>query len=98
MVKLFFTIVVLFFGFQVIAETVPPAYPAWQHSIESLLQQMNSGWFAAVALFVIEAIMRVVKTQEPKSLLYIISNGMKLFASLLDQLSKFIDQYIQRLK
>jgi len=96
--KYFLTIVIVFFTYQVIAQTAPPPYPSWQVTFEHGLQQMQSGWFAAVALFVIEALMRVVKTEEPKSLLYIISNGMKLFASLLDQLSKFIDQYIQRLK
>lgn len=97
-VVMFCTVTLLFFGYGVAAEVVPQQLPAWQVQLNDLISQMQSPWVAGIIVLVIELLMRTVKTQDPKSLLYVIANGLKLLSKLFETVAGFIDQYLQRLK
>lgn len=97
-VKLFVLSTVLFFGYGVAAEVLPEQIPQWQVQLNGLIAQAQSPWVGGVVLLLIELSMRIFKTQDPKSLLYVIANGLKLLSKLMETVAGFIDQYIQRLK
>jgi hypothetical protein len=79
-------------------EQAPAVVPAWQATIGSLIEKLESPWVISAAVIFIEFLMRFVKTSDPKSLLYVIANGLKIFAKLFEKLAAVLDKYLQRVK
>jgi len=80
------------FGQDVAPVIVEPVVPTWQAKIEMILKQLESPWLISAALLSIEFVMRFVKTSDPKSLLYVIANGFKLFARLFEKFASILDK------
>lgn len=96
--NLFALVAMLFFSYPLFAQEIQDTIPEWQTQLDQLISQANAPWIAASAVILIEFLMRFVKTSDPKSLLYVVANGLKLFAKAFETLAHFIDQYLQRLK
>jgi hypothetical protein len=57
----------------------------------------NMGMAVSVALVFIELLMRIIKTQEPKSLLTLVAKYVRMAADILVSLSNVLDGVLQRL-
>jgi len=72
--------------------------PAAMDSAQKFIDQLGSGWALTIAIFLIELIMRTMKTQNPKSLLYVVGNVLKMIAKVCDFLAGALDKVLQRIK
>lgn len=57
---------------------------------------LQSPWAVVILGGVVDLSMRVFKTKEPKSLLYVIAAGLKMLANIFTSLGGLLDQVIQR--
>lgn len=97
-IRMLALISVLFFAGPVVADEIVSQIPAWQSSLEALLAQIQSPYFGAISIVLIELCMRAFKTQNPKSLLYLVANAFKIISKILDAIAAYLDQYLQKLK
>lgn len=74
--------------------------PSWQDKFQELIDKIPlEGAFVAGAAMIIDLIFRVVKTEKPKGILYMISDGVKLLAKGLEKVGALLDKILpQRLK
>lgn len=65
---------------------------------QAVVDQLGTGWSIAIAGVVIELLMRVFKTKNPKSLLYVLANIFKMVAKVATFLAESADKVLQRTK
>lgn len=64
-----------------------------------MLTQFGLGPLVGVLAIVIETLLRLVKTEQPKSILYLIADGVKLVGSIFVKAGEILDKVLpQRLK
>lgn len=68
----------------------------FMEQMQSASAALNSPWAPIIAGGVLEAILRMVKTKEPKSLMYMVANGLKLVAEIMIKISQLMDKVLQR--
>lgn len=76
------------------AVSQPPVLDQAQHFVD----QLSSGWAITIAIFLLELAMRTFKTKDPKSLLYVISNVLKMIVKVCEFLAQAMDKVLQRMK
>lgn len=100
---------VLFFGASVVmaqdvtTTTLAPVIaavtaPSTMQNILDWLAKLSAGVWLTVIVASIEFLMRAIPTQNPQSLLNLVSNGLKLAAKLIAALSLLVDNILQNLK
>lgn len=64
--------------------------------LQTVATSLQSPWAIVIAGGIIDLAMRVFKTKEPKSLMYVIAAGFKLLANIFTSLGSLMDNVIQR--
>jgi len=77
--------------------TLPPALPDLS-AAQNIVDQLGTGWTVTIGIMIVELLMRTLKTQNPKSLLYVIANVMKMIAKVCTFLAELADKVLQRTK
>lgn len=65
---------------------------------QGIVDQLGTGWTITIAGFIIEILLRAFKTQNPKSLLYVVSNVLNMLAKVCTFLAQSADAVLQRTK
>jgi len=86
------------FGQDVSAAPAVASLPQALQQAQGILNQLNNGWVMTAGVIIVELLMRLVKTEDPKSLLYVISNVFKMIGQGCDFLAKLLDNVLQNLK
>lgn len=65
-----------------------------------MIEWVNANMEIVVTVFVflVEFILRTVKTEKPRSLLYTAADGLKKVADILSLVSSLLDKVVQRVK
>lgn len=63
---------------------------------KAFIGQLDSAWAMTIGVLVVEVLMRAFKTKNPKSLLYVLSNILKMIAKLTTFLAEAADKVLQR--
>jgi hypothetical protein len=66
--------------------------------LQMISQNMSAEWAIGIGILVVEFLMRVFKTKEPKSLLYYLSNLLKVLADLMTKIAMILDKALQRVE
>jgi hypothetical protein len=103
--KLSFLALALFSPVLAFAQDAAPVAVAATPAALNALQTMNShlpgsltGWILGVVVFLVEMLMRFIPSAKPRSILILVSTGLKVLASIFEKLSGLADQIVQNLK
>lgn len=85
------------FGQDAVSGAVVAADPAWLGAIKEWLAK---DWAVAItgAGIMLELLMRALKTEKPKSLLYVGAAVLHVISSLLEKVAASLDKILQRVK
>lgn len=92
-----FTSVYTFAQESAVATATAISSPAMDQA-QSIVDSLGTGWTITIAGVVIELLLRVFKTQNPKSLLYVAANILKMVAKVSTFLAESADKVLQRTK
>lgn len=79
-------------------EVAQEQLPGWMGTVENGIQQMDTPIVATILIMLVESVLRLVKTKNPRSLLYLLANGFRLMGVLFEKLSQLLDKVAQRTK
>lgn len=65
---------------------------------EEWVKQLDTAWASGAAVLILELILRLKKTETPKSVLYVIANTFKLVGKVCEFCGNALDKVVQRLK
>lgn len=83
------------------AQATQPAATVGQSLLtqaQGLVGQLNNGWVMTIGVFVVEFLMRAVKTEDPKSLLYVLESIFTMIATVCNFMGQLLDNVLQRSK
>lgn len=86
------------FGQEVTTTTLPVIASPGLDQAQHVIDQLNNGWVMTAGILLVELLLRAFKTQNPKSLLYVISNVFKMISQVCTFLAQLADKVLQRTK
>jgi len=83
---------------EVVSTTLPPEQHPQLDQAQAIINNLDAGWAMTIAVVAVELGMRVFKTQNPKSLLYVVANVFRMIAKVAEFIAQAADKVLQRTK
>ena len=99
MTRLLIIFITLLFSVMALGQTVAPELSWIDKAIQAVASLETAGWVTSLT-FVLELVFRLIKTEKPKSVLYLVADGCtligKLFTKIGITLDKILPQRVQK--